>query len=135
MKNNYILIIKRRETAMKTRCVPTQKLLDELEECQKELCLSEAQLAEKIGITWLAFHFLKTGRTANPNSKTLKKIKAFLRKASGEGTSIELENGPGLVKQARKICSICTSYPKVKEELLDEMNNIIRETIQEYSLG
>ena len=120
---------------MKKRYTPTQELLDELDECQKELCLSEAQLAEKIGITWLAFHFLKTGRTANPNSKTQKKIKAFLRKVNGEGSAIQLENGPGLVRQARKICSICTRYPKVKEVLLDEMNNIIRETIQEYSLG
>lgn len=120
---------------MKKRCTPTQELLDELDECQKELCLSEAQLAEKIGITWLAFHFLKTGRTANPNSKTQKKIKAFLRKFNGEGTAIELENGPGLVRQAKKLCYICTGYPRVKEELLDEMNSIIRETIQEYSLG
>ena len=120
---------------MKKRYTPTQKLLDELDECQKELCLSETELADKIGITWLAFHFLKTGRTANPNSKTQKKIKAFIRKVNGEKTTIQLENGPGLIKQARKICSICTSYPKVKEELLDEMNSIIRETIQEYSLG
>lgn len=120
---------------MKKRHTPTQELLDELNECQKELCLSEAQLVKKIGITWLAFHFLKTGRTANPNSHTLKKIKAFLQNVNGNGNPVKLEHGPGIIKQARKVCSLCNSYPQVKEELLDEMNCIIRETIQEYSLG
>jgi len=116
---------------MKKRSTSTQQLMDELCELQKELRISGAQLVDKIGISWLTFHFLKTGKTTNPNSITLKKIRTFLR-MHNRTDDFELVPGPGIIRQARKICFFCSKYPQVKEELLEEMNCIIRETLQEY---
>ena len=119
---------------MKNRYASTRAMLEEISERQKKLGLNNEQLARKIGISYVAFHFLQTGRTANPNSVTYRKLKAFLLKNPENPDSIPDIPHPGIVSQARKVCAMCDSYPQVKEDFLSELNCIIRETLQDYGI-
>ena len=119
---------------MKNRYASTRVMLEEISERQKKLGLNNVQLARKIGISYVAFHFLQTGKTANPNSVTYRKLKAFLLKNPENAVSPPAIPHPDIVNQARKVCAMCDSYPQVKEEFLSELNCIIRETLQDYGI-
>jgi len=117
------------------RSASTERLLEKIRRHQIELRLSNEELARTMGVTSITLHNWRCGKTRNIASKSQRKARAFLDMHSNAGGNSSVQTDCKLVQQARKICQMCAEYPQTRQYLLDEMNNIIRETLEQVVGG